>query len=167
MSRDRRAPPSSCRSCRLRLPRSSSAARIAGSQVVGGSALTSSVVMVTPRRAATSMHALLQRCRARCRGARGRCRECLSSACTREGMLLTAPGKTSQTPTVPTVSIAPVDLAAASSARISSAAAASASLRPGISLPPACPPSPSITMRWLAGAAMCVTRPTSRPSCSR
>ena len=33
-------------------------------------------------------------------------------------MLLTAPGKTSQTPTVATVSIAPVDLAAASSARI-------------------------------------------------
>ena len=60
-------------------------------------------------------------------------------------MLLTAPGKTSQTPTVPTVSMAPVDLAAASSARISSAAAASASLRPGISLPPAWPPSPSIS----------------------
>ena len=31
---------------------------------------------------------------------------------------MTAPGKTSQTPTVPTVSTAPVDLAAASSARI-------------------------------------------------
>ncbi len=30
------------------------------------------------------------------------------SSRTREGMLLTAPGKTSQTPTVPTVSIAPV-----------------------------------------------------------
>ena len=34
------------------------------------------------------------------------------SSRTREGMLLTAPGKTSHTPTVPTVSIAPVHLAA-------------------------------------------------------
>ena len=39
--------------------------------------------------------------------------------------------------------------------------------RAGMSLPPACPPSPSMTMRWLAGAAMCVTRPRSIPSCSR
>ena len=56
------------------------------------------------------------------------------SSRTREGMLLTAPGNTSHTPTVATVSIAPVDLAAVSSARINSAAAARASLRPGISL---------------------------------
>ena len=47
-------------------------------------------------------------------------------------MLFTAPGKTSQIPTVATVSIDPVDRAAFSTARISSDAAHSASRRSGI-----------------------------------
>ena len=64
----------------------------------------------------------------------------------RLGMLLTAPGKTSQTPTVPTVSIAPVALAAASTASAISAAARNASRRSGISTAPAWPPSPSISI---------------------
>ena len=49
-------------------------------------------------------------------------------------MLLTAPGNSSQTPTVPTVSIGPVESAACSTASASSAAARNASRRPGISL---------------------------------
>ena len=48
--------------------------------------------------------------RARRRGGLDRCRAHPISRRTRLGMLLTAPGKTSQTPTVATVSIAPVDL---------------------------------------------------------
>ena len=51
---------------------------------------------------------------------------------TRLGMLLTAPGNTSQIPTVATVSIAPLVRAAFSIARINSAAAHSASWRSGI-----------------------------------
>ena len=47
-------------------------------------------------------------------------------------MLLTAPGKTSQMPTVATVSIAPLVRALFSIARISSAAAQRASRRSGI-----------------------------------
>ena len=63
---------------------------------------------------------------------------------TRLGMLLTAPGNTSQTPTVPTVSTDPVERAADSTARAISAAARNASRRPGMRTAPACPPSPSI-----------------------
>jgi len=50
---------------------------------------------------------------------------------TRLGMLFTAPGKISQMPTVPTVSIAPVPLAADSTASATSAAARKASRRSG------------------------------------
>ena len=65
---------------------------------------------------------------------------------TRLGILLTAPGNTSQIPTVATVSTAPLLRAALSIARISSAAAQRASRRSGIRTPPACPPAPSIAI---------------------
>ena len=55
-------------------------------------------------------------------------------------MLLIARGKISQTPVVPTLSMAPVDFAAASTASAISAAARNASRRSGISTAPACPP---------------------------
>ena len=167
MNRDKRAPPFFLYVLPAATADSSSAARIAGSQVVGGSALTSSVVIVTPRRALTSsaclgervQHAVAARAvdvaHVGCDAARAK--ECCSPRRER-------PRKHPRCRRYRwRRSISPPT----SSARINSAAAASASLRPGISLPPAWPPSPSITMRWLAGAAMCVTRPTSSPSCSR
>ena len=89
-----------------------------------------------------------------------------SSRSTRLGMLFTRPGKIRQTPHVATVSIAPVDLARSSSVNAISAAAAKASCRSGIRTPPACPPSPSIVTRRLAGAAMCVTTPIAMFRCS-
>ena len=58
------------------------------------------------------------------------------------GTLLIAPGKTSQTPTVATVSSPPLVLAAFSMARITSAAAHRASRRSGISSAPAWPARP-------------------------
>jgi len=80
---------------------------------------------------------------------------------TRLATLLTAPGKTSHTPVVATVSILPLDFAAASIASAISAAARNASWRSGIRTAPAWPPSPSIKIRKLAGAAIAVTTPIS------
>src|SRR6516165_1468494 len=68
---------------------------------------------------------------------------------TRLGMLFTAPGNTSHTPTVATASIEPLVRASFSTARINSAAAHKASLRSGINTAPACPPKPSIKIRSL------------------
>ena len=79
---------------------------------------------------------------------------------TRLGMLLTAPGKTSQMPTVATVSIARWTSRAASTASAISAAARKRRGDRGISTAPAWPPSPSISICKLAGAAMAVTTPS-------
>ena len=62
------------------LRRSLKRTRIAGSQVVGGSAFTSSTAIFTPRRATHIINRLGQRRRARCRAAPRRCRECQSSS---------------------------------------------------------------------------------------
>ena len=66
---------------------------------------------------------------------------------TRLGMLLTAPGKTSQTPTVPRCRSSRWIVRSLSTAKAISAAARNASCRSGISTAPACPPSPSIDDR--------------------
>jgi len=74
---------------------------------------------------------------------------------------MTAPGNTSHTPVVATVSTLPLDFAAASAASAISEAARNASWRSAMRTAPAWPPSPSITTRKLAGAAMAVTAPIS------
>jgi len=141
------------------------AARIAMSQAAGGSAFTNSVVTVTPRRAETSLHAACSASITRSRRAPSVSRMSVSSL-TLEGMLLTAPGNTSQTPTVATVSIAPEDfcrrLKCEDQLRGRGQRIFAARHQPA----PACPPSPSMVMRRLAGAAICVTSPRSIPSCS-
>ena len=83
--------------------------------------VSAGAIGVERSRAAQSDAPAPQRClpqalrcaRARRRGARDRCRECRLQMRTRLGTLFTAPGNTPHTPTVPTVSRAPVALSGA------------------------------------------------------
>ena len=72
-----------------------------------------------------------------------------------------------KTPVVPTVSGLPVPVTARSTASAISAPASKASRRPGMSVPPACPPTPVNCIRSVLGAAIFSTMPMAVFSRSR
>ena len=141
-------------------------ARIAASQRAGGSAFTSSVLTATPRLRGYLLACRLQRSRSRHRAARRPYHECRFPAHPRRNAVHRARKHFAHCPPCHGV-----DRAGRLGRRLRAPGSTpppppDASFRPGISLAPACPPSPSMRIRKLAGAAICVTSPTSIPSCS-